>query len=92
VQQKKIKYIKVMFEFFLETLTGIKLISLDIDYFCKKSQNKSILAFHLGAYGFCTSAPGSAQLLATFFLNIKVCQVTPRERSLRKEYNALFVI
>jgi hypothetical protein len=49
--------------------------------FCKKSRNRSIVVFpglHFGAYGFCISPPGRTQPSLTFFLNVRVYQVTPR--------------
>jgi hypothetical protein len=48
-----------------------KIHNLDIGDFCKTSRNRSIFIFHyshFGAYGFCISAPGSAQPPLTFFL------------------------
>jgi hypothetical protein len=47
-----------------------KIRNLDIDDFCKKSQNRSIIGIlcpYFGAYGFCISAPGSALPPLTFF-------------------------
>jgi hypothetical protein len=58
-----------------------KIHNLEIGNFCKKFRNRSIFIFpcpHFDAYGFCTSAPGSAQLPPTFFFsNGRVCQVAP---------------
>jgi hypothetical protein len=58
-----------------------KIHNLDMGDFCKKSRNRSTFVFlcpQFGAYGFCISAPGSAQPPLTFFSNVTVCQVTPR--------------
>jgi hypothetical protein len=53
---------------------------LEIGDFCKKYLNRSIFIFpcpYFDAYGFCISAPGSAQPAPTFFFsNVRVYQVT----------------
>jgi hypothetical protein len=69
-----------------------KIHNLEIGNFCKKSRNRSIFIFpcpHFDAYGFCISAPGSAQPPPTFFFQME--GYVKFERPLRKEYNALFV-
>jgi hypothetical protein len=51
-----------------------KIHNLEIGNFCKKSRNRSIFIFpcpHFDAYGFCISAPGSAQPPPTFFFKWK---------------------
>jgi hypothetical protein len=48
--------------------------NLEIGNFCKKSRNRSIFIFpcpHFDAYGFCISAPGSAQPPPTFFFQME---------------------
>jgi hypothetical protein len=48
--------------------------NLEIGNFCKKSRNRSIFIFpcpHCDAYGFCISAPGSAQQPPTFFFQME---------------------
>jgi hypothetical protein len=72
-----------------------KIHNLEIGDFCKKYRNMLIFIFpcpHFDAYGFCISAPGSAQPSQLFFFKRKgISSDTSFERPICKVCNALSV-